>query len=97
MIRAAIKLSAYLALTLVGIPFQILFLQFAPELARRFPRWYHAKCLKIFGIKLVVQGQPSAAAPVLFVSNHSSYLDIPVLGGLAAVWLLGQALAHLVY
>jgi lyso-ornithine lipid O-acyltransferase len=30
----------------------------------------------IFGIKLEVRGIPSAAKPTLFVSNHSSYLDI---------------------
>jgi lyso-ornithine lipid O-acyltransferase len=89
MIRAALKLGLYLGFTFACIPFQIVFLQFAPGLARRFPRWYHVQCLKIFGIKLVVQGQPSAAAPVLFVSNHSSYLDIPVLGSL----LLGHFVA----
>lgn len=82
MIRAAVKLAVYLLFSLVCIPFQLAFLALAPNLARRFPRWYHAQCLKIFSIKLQIEGTPSAAHPVLFVSNHSSYLDIPVLGSL---------------
>jgi 1-acyl-sn-glycerol-3-phosphate acyltransferase len=44
---------------------------------------YQVGC-RIAGIKLVRDGQPvmKGKTPVLFVSNHSSYLDIVVLGAL---------------
>ncbi|MEX3930174.1 lysophospholipid acyltransferase family protein, partial [Paraburkholderia sp. BR10936] len=40
---------------------------------------YHGVCARLMGLDVVVRGQ-RADGPVLFVSNHSSYLDITVLG-----------------
>lgn len=53
----------------------------------RWPRYFHrALARKILGVKIVVRGAPRQAAPgqapTLFVGNHSSYLDISVLGSL---------------
>src|SRR5262249_50397105 len=43
---------------------------------------FHRIFLRLLGIKIVVYGAPSAQSPVLFLSNHTSYLDIPVLGSI---------------
>ena len=48
--------------------------------AKSFPRWFHKVLLKLIGIKIVKRGRPSKAGPTLFVANHVSYLDIPILG-----------------
>ncbi len=80
----ALKLCAYLCLCLIGIPLQILLLSVhrgrgsmvLPHLFQRI------SCL-IFGLRVRAQGQRyRGSEPVLFVSNHLSYLDIPVLGSL---------------
>lgn len=85
MIAAAFRLFIYLLFSFVGMPFQFAFLRFAPSVAKRFPVWYHRQCLKLFGIRVELVGTPTAKAPCLFVSNHSSYLDIPVLGSLLPI------------
>ncbi len=41
-----------------------------------------AKCL---GLRVTVKGAPARERPLLMVSNHFSYLDVYVLGGLLAV------------
>lgn len=46
------------------------------------PRTYHRACHALMGLDVVTRGTPSTARPTLFVSNHCSYLDISVLGGL---------------
>jgi 1-acyl-sn-glycerol-3-phosphate acyltransferase len=62
-------------------------LWYAPDL----PRWYHALACRIFGMKIVVRGTPSPTHPTLFVSNHSSYFDILVLGSLFPCSFIAKA------
>ncbi len=76
------RLSAYLLLTLVLAPFQAILATTGMRLGEWLPVFYHRQCCRIMGIRLVVRGTPSTARPTLFVSNHSSYLDISILGSL---------------
>jgi 1-acyl-sn-glycerol-3-phosphate acyltransferase len=48
-----------------------------------FARIYWAGFARLLGLTVRVIGEPAAtgARPVVFVSNHSSWLDVPVLGG----------------
>lgn len=41
--------------------------------------WQRVICL-IFGVKIIIEGTPLSGQQTLYVSNHISYLDIPVLG-----------------
>jgi 1-acyl-sn-glycerol-3-phosphate acyltransferase len=43
-------------------------------------RFYWRVVNRLLGFKVVVRGQPVVPAPVLFVANHASYLDILILG-----------------
>jgi len=91
MMRALLRLTVYLTFTLLCMPFQAFFLLVAPPLAKRFPVWYHRRCMRLFGITVEVVGQPSAQHPCLYLSNHSSYLDIPVLGSLMPICFVAKA------
>jgi lyso-ornithine lipid O-acyltransferase len=53
-------------------------------------RWWLGRIPRIAGLRVHVRGTP-LAGPVLAVSNHVSWLDIPVLGGLAPVGFLSKA------
>lgn len=57
-----------------------------PKLLETFPPYFHRFCCRLFGLKVVVEGhcvgQGPEGGPVLYVSNHASYLDVLVLGGL---------------
>ena len=46
----------------------------------RFGRFYLSSWRKCIGHQLIIKGELSKASPTLFVSNHSSYIDILVLG-----------------
>lgn len=75
-----LKLIAYLTLTLVCIPFQaMMLLLFGDQYVYRIPQWYHRICCKIFGITVLVEGQIEQGPGVVYISNHLSYLDIPVI------------------
>ncbi len=66
--------------TLCLMPIQAVAVMLKAPLSRRLPGAYHRFCARLFGFEIVVHGTPEAAGPVLFVGNHTSYLDIMVLG-----------------
>jgi len=82
-IRAAAILAGFGALTLPLMPVQAVLLRASPRLARRFPNWYHRQVCRLLGIRLHIEGQIADSGPVLVVSNHVSWLDIPVLSAVA--------------
>ena len=75
------RLLLYLGLTLPLMPVQALLLLARSPLAERLPRAYHALASRILGFDIKVIGVPSPLRPTLFVANHSSYVDIEILGG----------------
>jgi 1-acyl-sn-glycerol-3-phosphate acyltransferase len=81
-LRGAICLATYLGVTLALGVVQLPLLFLRARGASLLPCFYHRLTCRIIGLDVETRGQMSRAAPTLFVSNHSSYLDIPVLGGL---------------
>ena len=76
-----LRLFAWIAFTLPLMPVQALLLLFrAKRLAARLPRFYHRQVCRIVGIAIERRGEDEAPGPALFVANHSSYLDIEILG-----------------
>jgi 1-acyl-sn-glycerol-3-phosphate acyltransferase len=72
----------FMLLTFTTMPLQSLLLAVKSPLAADLPRIYHRVACRIFGFNIVVRGSPSQTHPTLFISNHSSYFDIPILGSL---------------
>jgi 1-acyl-sn-glycerol-3-phosphate acyltransferase len=69
--------------TLVMIPPYVLLLVCRQvRLCRSVALFYWRVAIRIVGFDIVVRGTICADRPVLFVSNHASYLDIVVLGSL---------------
>jgi len=66
--------------TLLAIPVQAVLLTRAGRAKERFARFYWRGVAGILGLKLRVVGELAAAPPVVFVANHSSWLDIVALG-----------------
>jgi lyso-ornithine lipid O-acyltransferase len=52
------------------------------RLATLLPVAYHRVCCWLLDLHVEIRGTMSAARPTLFVCNHSSYLDISVLGSM---------------
>jgi len=61
--------------------------------ALTFTRAYWRVVMRLIGFEAVVRGAPlegAEAGPVLFVSNHASYLDIIVLGSLLRAYFIAK-------
>lgn len=84
------RLSLYGLVTLALTPVQISILLIAPRLWWALPFAYHKACCRIMGLKVRVIGEPAKSRPALFVSNHASYLDIPVLGSVVPVSFIAK-------
>jgi len=104
-LRALSRVSAYGIFTVALIPIQAVLVLTGWRARVSLPVWYHRRCCRLLGIRAVRRGKPVQDGPVLFVSNHCSYLDITVLGSLVpasfvaktevARWPLFGALAKL--
>jgi 1-acyl-sn-glycerol-3-phosphate acyltransferase len=80
--RSGWRLGSYLIFALMAMLLQTLFLAAASRLAVLLPVIYHRICCWLLDVHIDVRGTMSTARPTLFVCNHSSYLDISVLGSL---------------
>ncbi|MEB3754541.1 lysophospholipid acyltransferase family protein [Acinetobacter sp. MD2(2019)] len=62
----------------------------APE-NTRYVQWFCRRLCKVFNIEVQIHGDAAQRDPALWVSNHVSWLDIPVLGSGARVFFLAKA------
>lgn len=84
-LRASSILAAFFTFTVPLMPVQAAFVRLSPKTARRFPHWYHKNVCRILGVRVRIEGEVAQGVPVLLVSNHTSWLDIPVLSAVAPV------------
>lgn len=94
---ASSRLTGYVLWTLFWLPVIITLSVRARRAAARgavnsasrdlenFMQFYWRMICRMLGLKLTVHGIPSTNRPCLFVSNHSSYLDIAVLSAVLPV------------
>ncbi len=90
-LRALGRVGAYGLFTLVLIPVQAVLVLARWRARDRLPVWYHRRCCRLLGFRVVRRGKPERDGPVLFVSNHCSYLDITVLGSLVPASFVAKA------
>lgn len=84
-LRAGTILFFFMLLTVSLIPVQAAAVATRMPLRRHLPRWYHRRVCRLLGLRVHVSGELPATAPVLLVSNHISWLDIPVLSSIAPI------------
>jgi len=89
--RAVRRATALALLTLAMAPLQSALHALGLPLARRLPMRWHRLCLLMTGLRLRRFGEPETQGPVLYVANHASYLDIPVLGSLLEASFVAKA------
>jgi 1-acyl-sn-glycerol-3-phosphate acyltransferase len=103
--RAAVIALLLMLWTLLLLPIQAVIVALRLPNQHMVPRLYHRGTCILVGIQVRRSGEAVAEAPVLFVSNHTSYLDIVVLftqleaafvsKGEVATWPLFGLLARL--
>ncbi len=85
------RLAIYLGWTLLLMPVQAIGLALDCGWTRTLPRFYHRSCCRLLGLRVRRIGRPVRARPVLFASNHVSYLDITVLGSLVPASFIAKS------
>lgn len=90
-LRGGVLLGAFAGLTLPLMPLQAVLKRVSPSAGRRFPHWYHRRVCRLLGIRIHVDGAVVRDRPVLLISNHTSWLDIPVLSAVAPVSFVAKA------
>jgi 1-acyl-sn-glycerol-3-phosphate acyltransferase len=79
-LRLGLILLGLALVTLVLLPFQLVALRASPRAAAYIPMLWQRAAAALVGLHVRVEGSPSAARPLLIVSNHVSWLDIVTLG-----------------
>jgi 1-acyl-sn-glycerol-3-phosphate acyltransferase len=80
-LRVLGRVLAFAAWTLLCAPAQMVLLALPGRGKARLPLVYWAGCCRCLGLRVRVIGAPVARGlPVVFISNHSSWMDIPALG-----------------
>ena len=79
-LRAVRRIVCAVLWTLFAVPIQMVLIRLPGRAKIAFARRYHAVLCRLIGLRVQVVGTPSRDPSVLFVSNHSSWLDILVLG-----------------
>jgi 1-acyl-sn-glycerol-3-phosphate acyltransferase len=79
-VRAARRIATILLWTLVALPIQAVLVALPGRAHVAFGKFYWRSAAWMMGMRLQVVGAPAPGNAVLFVSNHSSWLDIMVLG-----------------
>jgi 1-acyl-sn-glycerol-3-phosphate acyltransferase len=80
-VRAVRRIATILLWTIPAIPIQALLMLLPSQRpSAAFGRFYWRTVAWMMGLRIQLVGTPAAGRSVLFVSNHSSWLDIIVLG-----------------
>ena len=80
LVLRVMRIAVYFAVTLPAMPVQVFLLATKSLRARHFPLRYHRLMCRMLGFRFVSRGTISTYRPTLFVSNHTSYLDIEIMG-----------------
>jgi 1-acyl-sn-glycerol-3-phosphate acyltransferase len=83
-LRVVRRAFGVLLWTLPCMPVQAVCLMLPGRAKESFARFYWSAVCRLLGLRVRLIGAPASTAngrPVVYVSNHSSWLDVPVLGG----------------
>jgi 1-acyl-sn-glycerol-3-phosphate acyltransferase len=85
------RVILYVLWNLLMVPIQAVALLVSKRAATRIPVVYHRNCLRAMGTRVTRHGRIERAPSTLYVANHSSYLDITILGALLPVGFVAKA------
>ena len=75
----------------VALPLQYLAIRLGWRLAGWLPVYFHRLFLRMFGLRIKVNGRLARDAPVLVLANHVSWLDISVIGSLGPLSFVAKS------
>lgn len=88
---AALRFAGFMTMIGAAIPLYVLCNLFAPRKAAGLRMFFYRCLLRVIGFEVRAHGTMNGEPPVFFVCNHTSYLDIPVLGALLPASFIAKA------
>lgn len=79
-LRAALAVPLVALWCLIGAISMLICKALGPSAAQRFPLLWHGFMCRVFGMHVEYEGELQTSRPTLYVANHTSYLDVFVLG-----------------
>ncbi len=79
-LRLITLILVLVVLTILLAPLQFIAIKLNLELAKHMPKYWHKLAVWLAGVSVTVKGEIPTTRPLLIVSNHISWMDIPVLG-----------------
>lgn len=79
-IRALFVILLILVWICILIPLHLILRVVAPSFRHTLPKLFHRGVCRLLRLRIVILGKPSSVKPTLFILNHISWLDIPVVG-----------------
>ena len=77
--------------TAIMIPFQWVFVKLNLGIARKIPMLWHKIATSLVGLNIRVTGNIPKDRPLMIVSNHISWMDIPVLGSVMELSFIAKS------
>ena len=90
-LRGIFILVVFLVTALATVPWQSSAIYFKLKRRKTLPNRYSRFLCSLFGLHVTMIGRPVQDRGVLMVANHTSYLDIVVLGGAARVSFVAKS------
>jgi 1-acyl-sn-glycerol-3-phosphate acyltransferase len=90
-LRATLRAAGLVAMTASMAGLQAIGLRLSLPFVRDLPRLWHHFCCRLLTIDIRAAGVAAEGGPVLYICNHASYLDVPVLGGLVDARFVAKA------
>lgn len=78
-------------ITFVLIPVQWIVVKFNLAFAGKIPMLWHKIATKLVGVRIRVTGNIPEKRPMMIVSNHISWMDIPVLGSIMELSFIAKS------
>lgn len=91
MVRSLFAIVVIVAVALIAVPLQWIGLLLHLPYRKHLPLFFHRVVLYAIGMRVIVRGTPAKDRPLLIISNHSTYLDIPVLGSIIPLIFIAKA------
>lgn len=90
-LKGILRLVGLIAVALALTPVQVLVLASGRGDPSVLPRVFHKVVLCLLGFRVRICGTPVMDRPVLYVANHTSYLDVGVLGSILPASFVAKA------
>lgn len=85
------RITFYVLWNMFMVPLQAMTMLISKKAATRVPIVYHRNCLRAMGVKVTRHGRPERKPATLYIANHSSYLDITILGAMLPVSFVAKS------